>query len=204
MRFPATAICFLLPLLSAAQTACPADPTVYRCLYPPACDFEDRRELVQVLMSHNEMLLAASPGLTPTEQDSYQAELDSGDGNRFVAAVQSDAGSRIAVRSALEEQRRMLIYLNILLTEPMYSPEGQPAARRVELRRWQQAAWVQLGRLFADSGWLPAWGRLRDSPDAPGTRVSAFTTKDDIETCSVATRAVLQLVLDDFRAYSSD
>ena len=180
MKFPAIAICFLLPSLSAAQTACPADPKVYRCLHPPYCDLDGRRELVQLLMSHNETLLAASPGPTATELDWYQAEVDSGDGNRYIDAIESNVGSRISVRSALEEPRRMLIYLNMLLTQRMYSPEGQTTARRHELLRWQQAGWVQLAR----------------GPE--------YTTQDDIQTCNTATQAALQIVLDDFRAYAGD
>jgi hypothetical protein len=203
MKLAAIAICLLLPSLSVAQTACPADPKIYRCLYPPVCDAEGRRELLQVLTSHREMLLAATPELTPAERDWYQSELDSGDGERFISAVQSNVGSRIAVRSALDEQGRMLTLLDIMLNGPGYfSPEGQTPARRGELLRSQQAGWVRLGRAFADSSWLPAWDRLRDARRASGTRDPVYTVEDDLQTCSNAARVVLRVALDDFAAYS--
>jgi hypothetical protein len=190
----------LLPLLSAAQTACPTDPLVLRCWETAGCDLQDRRELVQLLQEHDEQLLTASPDLTSEEQDWYRTETRAGDASRLRAAFESDVVSRLSVRGALAQRRGTLRVLKASL-----SPRVEPRAEQTtslddELRSQLLDGWLLLGQAYADSGWILAWDRVRKAEPAPGTQSPENTLQGDLQACSFATQALLQIALDDLEA----
>jgi hypothetical protein len=168
-----------------------------QCWTTGGCDLEGRREFVQLLLDHDERLLAASPDLTPEEQDWYRAETTAGDANRLRAAFQSNVGSRVSIRGTVRERGLTLRSLKAVLAPPIDPATGQPIIPYDELWGAAVQSWVLLGQNYADSTWVLAWDRVRNSQPVPVAQSSSNTLESDLQSCGLTAQAILQIAYDD-------